>query len=125
MENDKKRHDSRSHTYHHLSAAAESLPVVVCSNHIKFKVGAPHVPVHDGCLNYACEGLNNKAVFAVSSRGDNQPIQHGTEIPCVLIQSLSETIEQTCQRGIATSYLSPTTQSCLTSAITRHSTFGP
>ncbi len=84
---------SWSHTYHHLSAAAESRPVVIGSNHVKFEVGAPHVSVHDGCLNYSCEGLNNKAVFAVSSWGDNQPVQHDAVIPCVLIHSLSDTIE--------------------------------
>ncbi len=82
-----------SHTYHHLSAAAESLPVVIGSNHVKFEVRAPHVSVHDGCLNYSCEGLNNKAIFAVSSWADNQPVQHGAVIPCVLIPSLSDTIE--------------------------------
>lgn len=81
------------HTHHHLSAAAQSLAVVVRGNHVKFKVGASHVPVHDGRLNYACEGLNNKSVFTVSGRGDNQSVQHAAVIPCVLIQRLPHTTQ--------------------------------
>lgn len=88
---------SACYTHHHLSGAAQSLAVVVRGNHMKFEVGASHVPVDDGRLNHACEGLNNKSVFTVGGRGDVQSVHHAAVIPRVFIQRLPQTTH-VCQR---------------------------
>lgn len=102
-------------THHHLCLAAQPpLAVIVSGDHFKLEVGPSHVPVHNGSLDDAGVGLNDKAILAVGGGGDNNPVLHGAVIPCVLVQGLRQTNTDTWEskdsRGSNTAASSTTTQ---------------
>jgi len=75
-------------TYHHFGTAAETFPVVICSDNFKLEVGPAHISKHDGRLDDTGVGLNDKAVLALCCGWDNQTVRHGTVIPSVYISGL-------------------------------------
>lgn len=75
-------------THHHISPAAQPLPIVVRGDDLKLEVGPAHVSEHDGALDDASVRLNNETVLPLGSGRDDQPVGHLTVVSCVDICSL-------------------------------------
>lgn len=75
-------------THHHISPAAQPLPIVVRGDDLKLEVGPSHVSEHDGALDDASVRLNNETVLPLGSGRDDQSVGHLTVVSCVDICSL-------------------------------------
>lgn len=75
-------------THHHISPAAQSLPIVVFGDDLKLEVGPAHVSEHDGALDDASVRLNDETVLPLGCGADDQSVGHLTVVSRVDICSL-------------------------------------
>lgn len=75
-------------THHHISPAAQSLPIVVSGDDLKLEVGPTHVSEHDRALDDASVRLNDETVLPLGCGGDDQSVGHLTVVSRVDICSL-------------------------------------
>ncbi len=75
-------------THHHISPAAQSLPIVVFGDDLKLEVGPAHVSEHDGALDDASVRLNDETFLPLGCGADDQPVGHLTVVSRVDICSL-------------------------------------